>query len=228
MLLAEVEIRHSRPVAPTRRVALGLMVLPTEPENWGAVLLGAMVAVNAPELDGEEMVDLLDLLDRLERGEGVPQPRLRHRFQRDVIGLDRSVHSMHADGDQITFDIDDHALPEVNILGAVYAAADLPVPSRSFAFQCIRRALVWNDAVDAAFVAFLMGNNTAMHRWFSMAPEAQRAMRLLGYGPDDRPSDLQIKERFRERVWAAHPDRGGDAEEMMQLNRAKTILLDLT
>jgi hypothetical protein len=228
MLLAEVEIRHSRPVAPTRRVALGLMVLPTEPENWGAVLLGAMVAVNAPELDGEEMVDLLDLLDRLERGEGVPQPRLRHRFQRDVIGLDRSVHSMHADGDQITFDIDDHALPEVNILGAVYAAADLPVPSRSFAFQCIRRALVWNDAVDAAFVAFLMGNNSAMHRWFSMAPEAQRAMRLLGYGPDDRPSDLQIKERFRERVWAAHPDRGGDAEEMMQLNRAKTILLDLT
>lgn len=227
MLLAEVEIRHSRPVAPTRRVALGLTVLPTEPDNWGAVLLGAMVAVNAPDLDADEMIELLDLLDRLERYERVPQPRLRHRFQKDVIGLDRSVHSLHADGDRITFDIDAHALPEVSILGAVYAAAGLPMISRPFAFKCLRRALLWNTAVDAAFVAYLVGSDAAMHRWFSMAPDTQRAMRLLGYGPDDRPSDFDIKERFRERVWAAHPDRGGDAEEMMELTRAKTTLLEL-
>ena len=34
MLLAEIEIRHSRAVAPTRRVALGPYWLPTEPSPW--------------------------------------------------------------------------------------------------------------------------------------------------------------------------------------------------
>jgi hypothetical protein len=226
MLLAEVEIRHSRPVAPTRRVALGLSVLPTEPNQWGPVLLGALVAANAPDLDGESMFDLLNLIDDLEDGRSISQPRLRHRFQRDVIGLDRSVHSLHAEGDEITFDLDDHALPEVNVLGAVYAAADLPVPARSFAFRCIRKALLWKATIDVAFVAFLMGDESTLARWFGMPGETQRAMRLLGYGPDDRPSSVQIKERFRERVWAAHPDRGGNAEEMMELNRAKHLLLD--
>ena len=33
MLLAELEIYHSRPVQPTRRVALGSLVLPVDPEN---------------------------------------------------------------------------------------------------------------------------------------------------------------------------------------------------
>jgi hypothetical protein len=226
MLLAEVEIRHSRPVAPTRRVALGFSVLPTDPApGWGPVLLAALVSVNAAELEAESLNDLCDLIDDLEEGISIAQPRLRHRFQKDVIGLDRSVHSMHADGDLVSFDFDDHALPEVNLLGAVYAASQLPVETRTRAFSCIRKALLWKTTVDAAFVAFVMGDDSAFARWMSMPLEVQTSLRLLGYGPDDRPSRDEIKDRFRERVWAAHPDRGGDAELMLELNRAKQVLL---
>ncbi len=53
MLLAELEIRHSRPIAPTRRVALGEDVfLPTEPApGFGGILLACIVATFGQELD---------------------------------------------------------------------------------------------------------------------------------------------------------------------------------
>ena len=43
MLLAELEVWHTRPLAPTRRLALGNLVLPVEPApGFGGLLLGAM------------------------------------------------------------------------------------------------------------------------------------------------------------------------------------------
>src|SRR5205814_3249132 len=52
MLLAELEIRHSRAVVPTRRVALGLHWLPAEPAPGpGGVLLGGLVAAHADAID---------------------------------------------------------------------------------------------------------------------------------------------------------------------------------
>ncbi len=48
MLLAELEIFHSRSAQPTRRVALGHLVLPVEPApGLGGILLGAVVARHA-------------------------------------------------------------------------------------------------------------------------------------------------------------------------------------
>ncbi|MDQ1376415.1 MAG: rRNA (guanine1516-N2)-methyltransferase, partial [Acidimicrobiaceae bacterium] len=45
MLLAELEIRHSRAIAPTRRVALGDLWLPTEPApGFGGILLAGILA----------------------------------------------------------------------------------------------------------------------------------------------------------------------------------------
>ena len=45
MLLAELEVWHSRPFTPTRRVSLGHLVLPAEPPpGFGGLLLGAVVA----------------------------------------------------------------------------------------------------------------------------------------------------------------------------------------
>ena len=121
MLLAEVEIRHSRPVAPTRRVALGLLLLPTDPlPGWGPVLIGGLLAANVAALDADELSDLYDLIDDLEAGNRISQPKLRHRFQKDTVGLDRSRHSLIGEGEHVWFDLDDHALPEVNILGALY------------------------------------------------------------------------------------------------------------
>ncbi len=45
MLLAELEVFHTRPAVPTRRVALGHLVLPVDPApGFGGLLLGAVVA----------------------------------------------------------------------------------------------------------------------------------------------------------------------------------------
>src|SRR5919199_3372505 len=98
MLLAQLEIRHSRAVAPTRRVALGAHWLPTEPApGYGGILLGGIVAAFFGELEPELQDEYLSLVDDLEAERRVPQPRLRHRFQTDVVGLDRSRHKLLGD-----------------------------------------------------------------------------------------------------------------------------------
>ena len=52
MLLAELEVWHSRPVTPTRRVALGHLVLPVDPTpGFGGLLLGAVIAAHLPDVD---------------------------------------------------------------------------------------------------------------------------------------------------------------------------------
>ncbi len=45
MLLAELEIWHTRPLTPTRRVSLGHMVLPTDPApGFGGLLTNFYIA----------------------------------------------------------------------------------------------------------------------------------------------------------------------------------------
>lgn len=230
MLLAEVEIRHSRPVAPTRRVALGLLVLPVDPApGWGPVLLGGMMAAKVPELDPDALGDLHDLIDDMEAGKRITQPRLRHRFQKDVVGLDRSRHSLVGEGEQVWFDLDDHALPEVTILGALYAAVALPADCRPQTFRVLRKAVLWDRAIDATFVAHLLGDDAAFSRWRALPTDTRWALKLLGFGPNDTPERATIKDRFRDAVWAAHPDRGGDVDgagqRMTELTQARRILL---
>src|SRR5947208_9103946 len=95
MLLAEIEIRHSRAVAPTRRVALGTQWLPTDPlPGYGGILLGGIVATYLRDIDPELRAEFIDVIDDLEGDKRISQPRLRHRFQTDVIGLDRSRHKL--------------------------------------------------------------------------------------------------------------------------------------
>ena len=98
MLLAELEIRHSRAAVPTRRVALGERWLPAEPPPGpGGILLGGLVAAHVDAIDDDLLVELLGLIDDLESDRRIPQPRLRHRFQTDVVGLDRSRHKLVAE-----------------------------------------------------------------------------------------------------------------------------------
>jgi len=59
MLLAELEIWHTRPITPTRRVARGHLVLPTDPApGLGGVLLAAVVAAYLPDVDDELVPDI--------------------------------------------------------------------------------------------------------------------------------------------------------------------------
>ncbi len=230
MLLAECEIRHSRPVAPTRRVALGLQVLPTEPlPGWGPVLLGGMVAANIVELEPDELPDVWDIVDDLEAGGRISQPRLRHRFQRDVVGLDRSVHSLIGEGEHVWFDLDDRALPAVTVLGALYAAAALPIECHPVVFRVMRKAMLWEHKLDADFVAHLLGDDAAFSRWRSLPTDHRWALKLLGFGPNDAPTREMIQAAFREAVSKAHPDRGGERDDagqrIVELTQARRLLL---
>ena len=58
MLLAELNIRHTRRHMPTRRVAVDDGYLPTSGPAFGGVLIGAVLAECVPGMD-EEQVDAL-------------------------------------------------------------------------------------------------------------------------------------------------------------------------
>ena len=81
MLLAELEIFHSRTNAPTRRVALGYTYLPIQKGSGnGAVLLAGIVARFIPNIDEDFYDDYKKLLYQLQRGESCllytsPSPR---------------------------------------------------------------------------------------------------------------------------------------------------------
>ena len=230
MLLAEVEIRHSRPVAPTRRVALGLLLLPTDPlPGWGAVLLGGLLAANVGALDADELRDLYDLIDDLEAGNRISQPKLRHRFQKDTVGLDRSRHSLIGEGDQVWFDFDDHGLPAVTMLGALYAAGALDDKLRPPVFRAIRKAVLWEQPLGQDFVAHVLGDEAGFSRWRALPSDLRWAFRVFGFTIDEKPTRQAIQARFRELMRDVHPDHGGSSDNagprMAEITQARRILL---
>src|SRR5687768_5068045 len=104
MLLAELEVRHSRPYSPTRRVALGHLWLPTEPApGHGGLLLAAIVAAGVRALDDDDKLDrVCTPRSVLGQGRRIVQPRILHRFPADTRGLARSHprllgHGQHGD-----------------------------------------------------------------------------------------------------------------------------------
>ena len=234
MLLAELEVRHTRDVSPTRRVALGLTILPCDPApGWGGVLLAGLVCASLDGIDGyDELRELHDLVDDLDASGGlvpIAQPRLRYRFQKDVVGLDRSRHSLLGEGEHVWFDFDGHAKPIVNLLGALYAAGRLPRQERHTVFRGIRKAVYWEGDLGESFVSHILGAESTYARWRAMPGDTRWALRLLGFGPTDEPEPTVITTRFRDAIRNAHPDHGGDAgaagQRVVDLTEARRILL---
>lgn len=229
MLLAEIEIRHSRAIAPTRRIALGELYLPTDPApGFGGVLLAGIVGGFAPTLDEELRDDLDRLLWDVEYRARVSQPRLRHRYQVDVVGLDRSRHRLVGHGESVELLLDDHgsALPQV--LGAVYAAAKLSLRVRASVFRLLRRATRWEGGPDQRLLRFLTSDEAPYRPWRAPGDE-HWALRVLGFAGGTEPARSEIVRRFRRLVRDAHPDHGADAEgaglRILELTEAKRILL---
>ena len=82
MLLAELNIRHTRRHMPTRRVAVDDGYLPTSGPAFGGVLIGAVVAECVPGLDEEQVDALARLVDVARSGNlTVPRIALRYRLQ---------------------------------------------------------------------------------------------------------------------------------------------------
>ncbi|HEX7134566.1 MAG TPA: hypothetical protein VF228_18475 [Iamia sp.] len=232
MVLAELEVFQSRPIAPTRRVALGSCTLPVSPApGFGGILLGAVAAAFVGQVDADLHADLERLTHQLEIGHTIPQPRLRHRYQTDHVGLTRRIHRLTGDGERMHLDLDrsEGTSPGPQVLAVVYAAGRLPLESRGPVMRVVRRGLRWRGSIDDAIIAAVSGHDaglvTAAARYAD--PEAW-ALTVLGLaGP--APGRKDVQRRFRELLRVAHPDHGGGesaaAERIAELTEARRILL---
>lgn len=240
MVVAELEVFHSRPIAPTRRVALGDAVLPVEPHPGpGGMLLGALMAANVAAVAPELHDELNRLMHQVEAGHRISQPRLRHRYQHDRVGLQRSTHRLVARGQQLALELDDRGAPVQQVLGAVYAVATLAPAHRRPVMDTVRRGAHWRGEIGDQLLAHLAGRGVAPVLAGLGRDPLQWALEVFGIdadpavGPDrvDR-FDLDrrdIQRRFRELLRAAHPDHGGASEEaarrIAELAEARRILL---
>jgi len=230
MIVAELELFHSRPIAPTRRVALGHLDLPVDPApGFGGLLLGGVVAARMGDLDPELFDDLHNLTVQLERGQRVSQPRLRHRLQSDRVGLQRSVHRLVGEGERLSFELEDErGSAAQHILAAVYAAALLPHGPRSPVMNVIRKAMRWAGAMDHSLVTYLSGL-THDQAWSVQAHRDPVGWALTVLELDERGSRRVVQRRFRDLVRRAHPDHGGDsfgaAARIAELTEARRVLL---
>lgn len=231
MILAELEVFHSRPVAPTRRVALGDSRLPVEPPpGLGAVLLGGVVATHAPNIDAEMLGDVRRLTHQLEHGQRIAQPRLRHRLQQDRIGLTRSVLRLVGNGTRLSFDFEEKAASAQYVLAAVYAAGTMDHGVRPTVFDTVRKGLDWFGPVDESLIGYLAGTH-GPGAWGREGFEdpVDWARRVLDLDADaDHLDRRRVQRRFRTLLRDAHPDHGageaGAAERIAELSAARRIL----
>ena len=202
------------------------------------MLLAGLMAHTAPGVDPELREDLMDVMDRLSRNAKVVQPRVRHRFQSDLVGLTVSRQQLVSDGSGLHFVFDDeNARPVQLALGAVYAAASLPQQARDTVFETFQSALVWSRPVDSSFISFVMGglaNGVSaefalLEAWHDPISWAMKILEIEADAADDVPSKRIVQRKFRSLLRAAHPDHGGQdaaaAARIAELSEARRILL---
>lgn len=227
MILAEIDIHHTRPIAPTRRVALGRRTLPTDPPpGFGGLLLAGIVAHHTQSVDPEVLADLFRLADDLHGGRRVVQPRVRYRFQTDRVGLAPSRHRLVGHGEDIRFELGGQGAPLAQVLGALYAAAEVGGPDSRIT-ELVMAALGWRGPVGPAFITAVTGRRM---------PTVAGVADPLGWAADVLGVDLRdldrsrVLRRFRAEIRRAHPDHGGDeaaaGRRIGEITEARRILLD--
>jgi hypothetical protein len=248
VILAELNVRHTRRHMPTRRVALGDHYLPTGGAGYGAVLLGAVAADSAPGLDPEQQDALARFLDDARGGRlAVPRIALRYRLQTDVHGLDRSRHRVVDDGGGRVLELDVHGRSAPQLIGVVMAAAALPTSdARRLAFRAIGAAVTRPGLLPEGLVVRRLHEGVPGARpiapgvssngagggpdpWRNVPAERRWAMEVLGLGADISVDRDDVQRRFRRLVRLAHPDHGavavGAAERIAELTEARELLL---
>ena len=230
MLLAELEIFHSRPIAPTRRISLGHTYLPVDPApGFGGLLLGAILSTYIRDVDEDFHVDLQRLLNEVERGTRVVQPRLRHRFQVDRHGLTYSSHRLIGAGDTVEFELNSNGAPLQQVLGCIYVLERLDEVTRQQLVPIMRKAFTWRGPIGPSFISYLAGSRTSAVS--ALADPRAWALDILGFpGGTVKPSKREVMSRFRASMRDAHPDHGGDekvaSKVMLDISEARRILLD--
>jgi hypothetical protein len=235
VLLAELEVWHSRPVAPTRRVSLGHMFLPIDPlPGFGGLLLGAVVAYFLPSFDDDFLPDLSRLVSQVERGDHIVQPRLRHRFQVDHVGLGSTVHRLIGDGDNISFELSDTQSPMQQVLGAIYATERFEATPRRAIAGLLHRAMRWDGPVGPSFITYLAGvTGSQVSQFAAFADPIAWSLDILGFAPGTlKPSKKEVTAHYRNRLIEVHPDHGGQADDasklIAELGEARRILTTST
>lgn len=230
MILAELEVRHSRAIAPTRRVALGELYLPVDPApGFGGLLLAGIVGAWVQHFDDDTRDEIDVLIDDLDRGRRVVQPRIRHRFQTDTHGLAKARHRLVGAGEAVALEIDDEGYGLPQVLAAVYAAGKLTFRARPEVFRLIWRATRWEGDDLSQLLDYLGGDEAALRRPRGARHDASWALALLGFPTTEDPDRTEVLRRFRQLVRDAHPDHGaataGAGERISELTQAKRVLL---
>ena len=239
MLLAELEIFHSRPIAPTRRIAIGRAWLPGSQDGtgpgFGGLLLGGVCARFGSELSGDLLGEVVQLVHELEQGQPVAQPRLRHRLQQDRVGLTRSRQRLYGSrpgsSDELSCELDSsRATPSQLVLGAAYAAGLAAPQVRDEALRAVRRGLAWRGDVGPALFAYLLSGQSSPKPARALADPVGWALETLGFDREtEMPAEAAVRRGFREALRAAHPDLGAAeteaADRIAELSEARRILL---
>ena len=241
MLLAELEIFHSRPIAPTRRISIGRAWLPGSEDGtgpgFGSLLLGGVCARFGPGLSHDLLGEVVDLVHQLEQGQSVAQPRLRNRLQRDRVGLARSRQRLYGgrsgSGDEFSCEFDgSRATPGQLVLGAAYAAGLAAPLVRGEALRAVRRGLAWRGEVGPALFSYLASGQLSPRPARAIADPVGWALEILGFDSEvELPAQAAVRQGFREALRAAHPDLGAAeaeaADRIAELSEARRILLTL-
>lgn len=254
MLLAELNIRHTRRHMPTRRVAVDPGYLPTSGAGFGGVLLGAVVAEHVPGLDEEQFEALDHLVDVARRGFAVPRIALRYRLQRDTHGLDLSRHrivsaAVERSSVRPIVELDLHGPPAPQVIGALMAASQLPPSGRIVAFRLVDAAVARPGALPEGLevrrrfeglpgvrppapgvtTGIGSGRQPGREGWQGIPSERRWAMEVLGLHAGLAIERDDVQRRFRRLVRLAHPDHGagsaGAAERIAELTEARELLL---
>jgi hypothetical protein len=257
VLLAELNIRHTRRHMPTRRVAVDHGYLPTSGAAFGGVLIGAVLAESVPGLDEEQIDALARLVDVARRGTlTVPHIALRYRLQRDTHGLDLSRHRITSAAVDVgslrpVLELDLHGPPAPQVIGALMAASQLPASGRSVVFRFVDAALARPGALPEGLEVVRRyqglpgmrppgpGTTTSVggtsagvaDDWAGIPSERRWAMEVLGLQAGRSIERDDVQRRFRRLVRLAHPDHGGEslgaAERMAELSEAREVLLSV-
>jgi hypothetical protein len=252
VILAELNIRHTRRHMPTRRVALDASYLPTNGSAYGAALLSAVVAENVEGLDDEQRELMPKFLAAAADGFSVPRIGLRYRLQTDVHGLDLSRHRLLEDSGVLVVELDVHGAPAPQVIGSIMAAAAMGPTTRRKALRAVEAAIAQPGVIPEPFLVRRMLHGVPGERpplaaagpvgpvngvtvadaarWAGIPSERRWAMEVLGLGAGMRVDRIDIQKRFRRLLRTAHPDHGGEsvgaAERIAELTEARELLLE--
>ncbi len=238
MLLAELNVRHTRRHMPTRRVAGEHLYLPTSGPAYGGLLLGAVVSEHLGALDEEQLDALERLVATAKRGAlSVPRIALRYRLQTDTHGLELSRHRILAadpfQGRNLpVLELDCHGRAAPQVIGAVMAAAELPPSGRTVAFRFVEQAILSPGSMPKGFEIHRRRESRPGARplppgavggggvggaggpddlgWVGVPADRRWAMEVLGFTHATEVERVDVQRRVRRLVRLAHPDHGAE------------------